>query len=225
MNENKLIRLSSVSKKIFMGAAGLFLIIFLFVHLIINLFLLRGDNGEWFNSAASFMSNNYVIRIFEFVLFGSFLLHITIGVILFLKNRSARPTCYAVPSKSSVSFFSRYMIWTGLTIFTILIIHFINFYFVKLGLVPLPIGINSKHDFYHMAVALFSQPLYSLIYYIWLLVLGLHLYHAFQSVFQTFGLNHNRYNCFIKRAAIVYAIVMSFGFMIIPTYFLFFYNT
>ena len=223
MSETKLLYLSSVSKKVFMGAAGLFLITFLVVHLSINLFLLRNDNGGWFNAAASFMSNNYLVKVFEVVLFGSFILHITLGVILFFQNRFARPARYAVSSKTPVSFFSRYMIWTGLTIFVALVIHLVNFYFVKLGLVSLPEGISDKHDFYRMAIVLFSQPLYCIIYYIWLLVLGLHLYHAFQSVFQTLGLNHNKYNSLIHKAAVVYAVVMSVGFMVIPTYFLFFY--
>lgn len=223
MSKTLLLKWSSVTKKIFMGSAGLFLLTFLAVHLVINLFLLRNDHGEWFNAAASFMSNNYIVKIFEIVLFASFLIHITIGIILALQNRHARPIRYEVRSKTPTSFFSKYMIWTGLSILLILIIHLINFYFVKLGLVPIPSGISDKHDFYSMAILLFSSPLYCLIYYVWLTILGFHLYHAFQSVFQTFGLHHNKYLRTIRLFAVLYAIAISIGFMIIPSYFLFFY--
>ncbi len=223
MSKTLLWKWSSVTKKVFMGSAGLFLLTFLAVHLVINLFLLRNDQGEWFNAAASFMSNNYIVKIFEFVLLGSFLIHITIGIILALQNRYARPIRYEVASKTPTSFLSKYMIWTGLSILLILIIHLINFYFVKLGIVPIPSGVSDKHDFYSMAIILFSSPLYCIVYYIWLLLLGFHLYHAFQSVFQTFGIHHNKYLRLIRVAAAMYAIVISIGFMIIPSYFLFFY--
>jgi succinate dehydrogenase / fumarate reductase cytochrome b subunit len=220
-----LLKLSSISQKVFMALAGVFLLVFLLVHLAINLFLLRNDGGDWFNQAAAFMSSNYIVKVFEIFLFGAFLLHILIGVILKLQNWAARPKGYAVVGKTKTSFFSRYMIWTGLTIFVVLFIHLINFYFVKLGLVEVPAGISDKHDFYSMVILLFSNPIYGVVYYVWLLVLGLHLYHAFQSVFQTFGFNHNKYTPTIKVFAALYALIVSLGFMIIPTYFLFFHQS
>jgi len=113
------------------------------------------------------------------------------------------------------------MIWTGLIIFTFLAIHFMNFYFVKLGLVPVPEGAADKHDFYNMVINLFASPVYSIIYIVLMLLLGFHLYHAFQSAFQTLGLNHNKYNCAIKVIAVIYALIISIGFSIIPVYFLF----
>lgn len=219
-----LLTFSSITKKIVMACAGLFLVIFLLVHLGINLTLLRGDEGGWFNDASNFMSTNYLIKIFEFVLFGGFILHILVGIILTLKNWASRPVGYYKANKSKTSFFSKYMIWTGLIIFIFLAIHFMNFYFVKLGIVPVPNGAADKHDFYHMAINLFSTPLYSGIYIVLILLLGFHLYHAFQSAFQTLGLNHNKYNSTIKTIALCYALLVSLGFSIIPVYFLFFFN-
>ena len=51
---NKVI-FSSISKKFVMALAGLFLLLFLPVHLVINLMLLKVD-PEPFNSAAEFMA-------------------------------------------------------------------------------------------------------------------------------------------------------------------------
>ena len=156
---NTLFKMSSLSKKVFMALAGVFLLVFLLVHLGINLFLLRNDGGEWFNQAAGFMSSNYLVKIFEIFLFAAFFFHILIGIILKLQNWRARPKGYAVSGKAKTSFFSRYMIWTGLTIFVVLILHFINFYFVKLGLVDVPAGVDDKHNFYAMTVLLFSDKM------------------------------------------------------------------
>jgi len=215
---------SSITKKIIMALAGLFLVLFLLVHLGINLCLLRGDGGKWFTAASDFMGTNYIIKIFEVVLMGGFLIHILFGVILTLKNWASRPIGYYKSNKSNTSFFSKYMIWTGLVVFTFLAIHFMNFYFVKLGIVPVPSGAEDKHDFYHMVINLFSTPLYSIIYIVLIISLGFHLYHAFQSAFQTLGLNHNKYNSIIKTIALVYSFIVCGGFCIIPVYFLAFYK-
>jgi len=52
---NNMIRYSSITKKIIVGLAGLFLALFLCVHLALNLLLLLNDGGELFTSAATFM--------------------------------------------------------------------------------------------------------------------------------------------------------------------------
>jgi len=217
------LRFSSITKKIVMACAGLFLVVFLLVHLGINLTLLRNDGGEWYNDASEFMSSNYLIKIFEVFLFGGFILHFLVGIILTLKNWASRPVGYLRSNKSKTEFFSKYMIWTGLIIVIFLAIHFMNFYFVKLGLVPVPEGVSDKHDFYNMVINLFASPLYSGIYIVLMLLLGFHLFHAFQSAFQTLGLNHNKYNYTIKVVAVIYALIISIGFSIIPVYFLFFF--
>jgi len=218
-----LLKLSSITKKIVMACAGFFLVIFLLVHLGINLTLMRNDGGEWFNAASNFMSTNYLVKIFEIALFLGFLIHIVVGILLTLQNWAARPVGYNRTNRSKTSFFSKYMIWTGLIIFIFLAIHFMNFYFVKLGLVPVPEGAADKHDFYTMAINLFAQPLYTVIYLVLMVLLGFHLYHAFESAFQTLGLNHNKYNCTINIIAVLYAIIVPLGFAIIPLYFFFIY--
>lgn len=202
-----------------MALAGLFLIVFLVMHLSINLLLLRNDGGAAYTSAVHFMTTNPLIKIMEVFLFGGFLIHIVFGVIIQIKNWMARPVRYKVEGFSQTSFFSKFMIHTGIVIFIFLVVHFINFYFVKLGLVAPPEGLG-KHDFYQMASLLFASRFYSILYIILMVFLGFHLQHAFQSAFQTLGLNHTRYTPFIKALGTFYAIVVSLGFAIIPLYFL-----
>jgi succinate dehydrogenase / fumarate reductase cytochrome b subunit len=113
------------------------------------------------------------------------------------------------------------MIHTGVIIFAFLTLHFINFYFVKLGIVDVPEGAEGKHDFYNMVINLFKQPVYSIIYIGFMIFLSFHFLHAFQSAFQTLGLNHSKYTPAIKFIGIAYAILVPLGFAIIPIYVLF----
>ncbi len=218
---------SSLGKKLIMSLAGLFLCVFLVVHLGINLLLLSSDEGEAFRIGVEFMTTNILIKIMEIFLFGGFLLHIIYGVILQIRNWMARPSRYAVSNNSQTSFFSKYMIHTGVIIFIFLAIHMANFYFVKLGWTGAPAGGNAvedNHDFYNMAINLFSTPGYSIFYIICMVFLSFHLMHAFQSAFQTMGVNHSKYSPIINWIGNIYAVVIPAGFAFIPFYFLFFYN-
>ncbi len=214
---------SSIGKKLLMSLAGLFLCVFLILHLCINLMLLRNDGGEVFRIAVKFMTTNILIRIMEIVLFGGFIIHIVWALILQIQNWFARQSFYKVINYSQSSFFSKYMIHTGAVILVFLGLHFVNFYFVKLGLSSAPKGHNpveNPDDFYDMAINLFSQPAYSIIYIIFMCFLSFHLLHAFQSAFQTLGINHRKYTPAIKVIGFIYAIAIPAGFAIIPLYFL-----
>jgi succinate dehydrogenase / fumarate reductase, cytochrome b subunit len=200
---------SSITKKFVMALAGLFLLTFLPVHLIINLMLLKADPGP-FNTAAHFMATFPLIKIMEVVLMGAILIHISWGIYLQIQNWIARPVGYVSGNKSEVSFFSKFMIWTGAVVLTFLVIHFTNFYFIKLGLVK-----GNPEDFYSVAHSLFKIPAYVFIYLGCFILLGFHLFHAFYSAFQTLGLNHRIWSPVVKVVAFVYAIIIPLSFAFI----------
>jgi succinate dehydrogenase / fumarate reductase cytochrome b subunit len=214
--------LSSLGHKYVMALAGMFLMLFLLFHLATNLLMLIGKDA--FDGAVAFLTDNPGVKIMEYVLFAGFLIHILLGVIIWWHNRRSRPVKYHVALKTETAAFSRFMIHTGVVIFIFLVIHLINFYFVKLGLVPLPAAAADRHDFFPMAVALFQNPWYSALYILCFVFLGFHLNHAFQSAFQSLGLNHNRYFPAIKVIGTIYALVIFAGFSMIPLYFLFVYQ-
>ena len=218
---------SSITKKYTMAIAGLFLVVFLMVHLGINLFLLpiAENHKEMFAEAAHFMGTNWIVKVFELVLMAAFLIHIILGIVLHIQNKMARGYTYKVASKSTTSFMSKYIIWTGLVILAFLALHFYQFYFIKLGIVEAPLAANVPHPqeehFYELAVYLFSSSmLYSILYIISFVVLGIHLNHAFQSAFQSLGLNHKKYTPAIKAIGKVYSVVVPLGYIIIPLYFI-----
>lgn len=200
---------SSITKKFIMALAGLFLLTFLPLHLFINLMLLKREPGS-FNTAAHFMATFPLIRIMEIVLFGAILIHISWGIFIQIQNWFSRPVGYARGNKSETFFFSRFMIWTGAIILTFLILHWFNFYFIKLGLVA-----GNAEDFYSVAHNLFKIPAYDFIYLTCFALLGFHLFHAFYSAFQTLGLNHRLWNPIVRPIALFYAIIIPAGFAFI----------
>ena len=72
-----------------------------------------------------------------------------------------------------------------------------------------------------MCNKLFSNKTYSLIYLLALVILGIHLFHAINSIFQTFGLNHKKYNKAIEYLAGAYAVIVPLGFAIVPLFVMF----
>jgi succinate dehydrogenase / fumarate reductase cytochrome b subunit len=215
---------SSIGKKLIMALAGLFLCSFLVVHLSINLLLLRDDGGAAYKLVIEFLTTNVVVKIMEFVLLGGVILHILCGCTLQIQNWLARPDRYEVTYNSQTSFFSKYMIHTGAVILSFLLLHFVNFYFVKLGLTDAPQGlavVEGRRDFYHMALNLFLNKTYSVIYIGFFIFIGFHLNHAFQSAFQSLGINHPKYTPAIKCLGWIYSVGITIGYAIIPLYFIF----
>ncbi|MCB0799576.1 MAG: succinate dehydrogenase cytochrome b subunit [Bacteroidales bacterium] len=201
---------SAVSKKFVMALAGLFLLLFLPVHLGINLMLLRSD-PEPFNNAAHFMATFPLVKVVEILLLLVIVIHIAYGIFLQIQNWLSRPVSYAVRNKSETSAFSKFMIWTGGSVLIFLVIHFFNFYFIKLGLVE-----GDPENFYAVAYSLFAVPGYVILYWVCFLLLGLHLYHALQSAFQTLGWSNEFWKPVIRVISLIYAIAVPAGFTIIP---------
>mgnify|MGYP000931450111 CR=1 FL=1 len=201
---------SAVSKKFVMALAGLFLLVFLPVHLGINLMLIKSD-PEPFNTAAHFMATFPLVKVVEIVLFLAILVHIIYGIILQIQNWRSRPVRYAVRNKSETSAFSRFVIWTGGAVLIFLVIHFFNFYFIKLGIVE-----GDPENFYSVAYQLFAIRGYVILYWVCFLILGFHLYHSLQSAFQTLGWSNEFWKPVIRVISLIYAILIPAGFAAIP---------
>ena len=213
---------SSIGQKFFMSITGLFLMMFLCVHLTINALLLFGD-GELFNQAANFMSSNPLMKVIEPVLGIGFILHILYAGYITLKNRMARPQGYKVSSKTKVSWASNNMFILGGFIFIFLVIHLANFFWkIKFGTVD-TIMIDGKelHDVYALVAGLFKGFWwYNALYIVGAVFLFFHLTHGFWSAFQTIGWNNQEWVCRLKTISYIYAVIVAGGFAFIPLYFL-----
>ena len=94
---------SSIGKKLVMSLSGLFLLVFLLVHLVANLFFYGGEDA--YNAMCEFMDTNPAIQVMVPVLAAGFVIHIAWATAITLKNRIARPvnrgTCTSSGSSSS----------------------------------------------------------------------------------------------------------------------------
>jgi len=210
---------SSIGKKLIMSLAGLFLIIFLVVHLAVNLTLVFSSSRELFNKSAYFMGNNIVLKVTEMLLFGGFLLHMIFSVYIQMQNWFARPNRYVKENFSQTSFFSKFMIHTAGIITVFLVIHMIDFYFKAkvFGNVPEVIYDGKEyHDLGILVLEKFKIPGYVIFNIACFLFLGFHLIHGFWSAFQTLGLEHKRYTPLIKALGIIYTVLITGGFIYIP---------
>ncbi len=203
---------SSIGKKIIMSVTGLFLITFLITHLAVNLTLFGGK--ELFNSAAHFMATNPMIQIMQYVLALGFIYHIVYGIKLTLENKKATPVKYAYDNRNVNSMWtSRNMIITGIIILLFLIIHLRDYFY------PMKFGDMKGLTDYDLVIALFTSPIYTVIYVISFVMLGLHLNHGFQSAFQSIGVNHGKYVPMLKTIGKLYSILIAVGFSSISIYF------
>jgi succinate dehydrogenase / fumarate reductase cytochrome b subunit len=209
---------SSIGKKLLMSLAGIFLILFLLVHLAINLLVIIFDDPMVFNKAAHFMSSNIVVKVFEIVLFGGILLHVLYALILQVQNWIARPKRYNKANFSNTSFFSKFMIHTAVITLVFLAIHFVDFYFkAKFGHASeIMVDGVAYHDFAREVEDKFKMLPFVIFYVAAFIFLGFHLIHGFQSAFKTLGLDNKKYTPAIQLLAIIYSVIVVAGFSLIP---------
>lgn len=203
---------SSVGKKILMAVTGLFFCSFLVVHLIGNLMIYGG--AESFNAYAEHLhSLGIAITIAEILMLVLITIHISTGFYLFFQNKSARPVRYQVNKNGGGrTIGSATMPYTGIFILFFVIAHLVKFHFGK------PAGITP----YDMIKEAFSNPGVVVFYVTAMLIVALHLSHGFWSAFQTFGLNHDKYNPMIKTSGILFSLITAVGFGFIPIWIAFF---
>lgn len=202
-----------------MALTGLFLCLFLVIHLLGNLplFLPEEDAQRIFNSYAAALSQNLLIQIASYILYAAFILHSIYALIITIYDRK-RGAKYAYDQRGDVSkWYARSMGVLGTIILIFLVIHMKDFwYHYKFGAPEKDLWGNK--DLYTIVVAAFSQWWYVLIYVISMIALGYHLLHGFYSAARTLGLYHPRYVLFVKRIGIVYSYAITIGFSAMPVY-------
>jgi succinate dehydrogenase / fumarate reductase cytochrome b subunit len=201
-----------------MSLAGVFLLLFLLVHMGLNLLVILAEDPMVYNRAAHFMGTNIVVKIFEFILLGGILLHIIYALILQVQNWAARPRRYVKANYSNTSFFSKFMIHTAVIILVFLVIHFMDFYLkAKFGHgETIFVDGVAYHDFASEVEAKFNMLPFVIFYIAAFIFLGFHLVHGFQSAFKTLGMDHKRYTPVIQALAMIYSVLIVAGYSLIP---------
>ena len=199
---------SSVGKKLMMAVTGLAFIGFLAGHLAGNLILYCGR--EAFNDYAEHLhSLGVLLTVVEFGLLFLALIHISTGLLLLVRNLSARPQRYCVnKSAGGRTLGSRTMPYTGIAILAFVVLHLMNFHFAdKTGTTIFDIVSNA-----------FQNPVYVALYVIATLLVAVHINHGLWSAFQTLGWNHIKYMPIITVGSLIFAVLVGLGLGFIPIY-------
>jgi succinate dehydrogenase / fumarate reductase, cytochrome b subunit len=215
---------STLGRKVVMALTGLFIILFLAVHLAGNLQLLKDDGGEAFNVYAYFMTHNPLIKTISYVNYAFFIFHIVWAVLLTQKNKQARGSeGYAMSSSKSSIWSSRNMGILGTIILVFLVVHMVQFWGqMHFGSVPLKTyGEHEVKDLYTLVGAAFQQWWFVALYSFSMIAIGFHLWHGFISAFQTLGLNHMKYNPVINFVGKAFSVIVPALFALIPIWMFF----
>jgi succinate dehydrogenase / fumarate reductase cytochrome b subunit len=217
---------SSIGRKLIMSISGLFLVLFLMFHSLMNFVVII--SADAYNTIAATLGANWYALIATGILALGFIFHIIYALILSLQNLKARgANRYAVSdSQKNVSWASKNMLVLGIIVLGFLALHLIHFW-SKMQLVELMHGHNYAAAGYHDPTdgayfirELFTQPLYSSIYIVWLVALWYHLTHGFWSAMQTLGLNNKTWLPRIKKISYVLATIICLLFISVPVYYL-----
>ncbi len=222
---------SSIGKKFFMSITGLFLVMFLLVHLTANLALLLGPDA--FNVVSHFMGTNPIIQIMQPLLAIGFAVHIIYASILTLQNQKARGSeSYSkVTDSHQSSWASKNMYILGTVILSFLVLHLINFFWkIKVTGSPLlnevSVDGETMENAYALVAGLFTDAslglAYSIIYVIGAIALGFHLTHGFWSAFQTIGFSNDAWRKRLSVVGYLFAFLVGGGFAIIPIFLMLF---
>ncbi|CAM3828293.1 succinate dehydrogenase cytochrome b subunit [Sphingobacterium prati] len=129
MSKSKPVFSSSIGKKLIMSLTGIFLCLFLVVHLVGNLQLFKDDAGLAFNKYAYFMTHFTPIKVVSYLLYASVIVHVIYAITLSMRNKAARPIGYAqYDGKANSKWNSRNMGILGTVILVFLATHMSNFW-------------------------------------------------------------------------------------------------
>jgi len=211
---------SSIGRKFAMALSALFLMIFLTMHVSIN--LISVFSADAFNEASHFMGYNFFIQfLMQPILIAGVFFHFIMGFILEIKNKNARGTQgYSYSSNNAnSSWLSRNMIWSGLAILAFMGLHLYDFWMHEITYKYILKNAVDSSRYYPELVAKFhNQPLRVGLYVISFIFLMMHLLHGFQSAFQSIGFNHRKYSSFIKKFGYGFAVIVPILFIFIAVF-------
>lgn len=208
-----------------MSLTGLFLCLFLVIHLIGNTQLFIDDGGMAFNTYAYTMAHNPLIQIAGWITKIAILLHAIQGLLLWAKNKKAKGTKYATGNGKSSSWASRNMAFLGTVLLVFIVVHLGNFWVKakfaadELSKFTLEDGTVTE-NLYEVVGITFQQSWLVALYVLAMGAVSFHMYHGFQSAFQSLGLNHKKYTPTIKWVGIaIFAVLIPLLYAAMPVFF------
>lgn len=213
---------SSIGRKVVMSVTGIALILFLTFHGCMNVVALF--SGEAYNTICELLGANWYAVAATLGLAALAVCHIVYAFILTAQNRRARGSeRYAVTDKpAKVEWASQNMLVLGIIILLGLILHLFNFWYNMMFAEIM--GFSAGHlpsDGFAFIIDTFGNPLYVVLYVIWIVAIWFHLTHGFWSAMQTLGVSGKIWFCRWKLIGFIYTTLLMLGFLVVVLAFAF----
>lgn len=208
-------------RKSIMALTGLFLCLFLIVHLSANCILILPESvaRDLYNSYSTSLRESPLIKIVAYLLYLSIIAHAFYALLITIKNRKAKPNKYVVNhANENSTWTSQNMGLIGTIVLLFILVHLANFWArIKLG-IGQEVGMDKmgNKDVYEVTYSLFQNIYFVLFYTLVSIPLALHLYHGFKSAFKTLGFYHKKGLKIVAKISLIYAVIMGVGFGVIP---------
>lgn len=179
---------SSIGRKVVMSVTGVALILFLTFHGCMNVVALF--SGDAYNTICELLGANWYAIVATLALAALAVIHIVYAFLLTMQNRKARGNNrYAVVEKpAKVEWASQNMLALGVVVLLGLLLHLYNFWWNMMFAELTGIATQFEpSDGYAYIQSTFSNPVFAVLYIVWLAALWFHLTHGFWSAMQTFG--------------------------------------
>ena len=213
---------SSIGRKVIMSVTGIALVLFLTFHMSMNVVALF--SGSAYNLICEFLGANWYAVVATVGLGALTVIHIVYAFILTAQNRRARGAeRYAVTDWSpKVEWASRNMLVLGLIIVLGLLLHLFNFWYNMMfaELLHLPTRFSPSDGFAYIQET-FNNPVFVVLYVVWLVAFWFHLSHGFWSAMQTLGINGKIWFDRWKTIGLVYTTLLMLGFLVVVLAFAF----
>jgi succinate dehydrogenase / fumarate reductase cytochrome b subunit len=165
------------------------------------------------------MGNNPLVQfVIQPILIVGVIFHFVMGFVLDFKNRSARPINYIKNNgAANSSWASRNMIVSGAVVLAFILLHFYDFWVPEMVYKYVEVNPLNETRYFAELTHKFVSPVRTGIYCVSFLLLSLHLWHGFNSSFQSVGFN-NKYSRSLHTLGYAFAIVVPFGFIFIALF-------
>ena len=208
---------SSIGKKLLMALSGLFLVIFLTQHFLIN--ITSVISADIFNALSHFMGTNPIVQfILQPILIFGVIFHFLMGFYLETINYKSRNNRYSSYSgNQNASWISRNMIYSGGVVLLFLVLHFIDFWIPEINYKYVEALPDDPNRYHEELVHKFVNPIRVGLYSISFIFLSLHLLHGFSSSFKTIGVDSKYYNP-IQKFTFIFSTLIPAGFIFIAIF-------
>ena len=213
---------SSIGRKVVMSVTGIALILFLTFHCAMNIVALF--SGEAYNMICELLGANWYAVVATLGLAALAVIHIVFAFILTAQNRTARgKERYAVTDKpEKVEWASQNMLVLGIIILLGLLLHLFNFWYNMMFAEIM--GFTAGHlpsDGFAFIIDTFSNPIYAVLYVIWICAIWFHLTHGFWSAMQTLGISGKIWFNRWRVIGFIYVTLLMLGFLVVVLAFAF----